>query len=350
MENPRFRFSSVIQPDIPTLTSETTEGSTAISTSNSPSSDSSLASYLGSASSESQSNQSSLTVDLRSAFSKSQPKESSFTKDLRTASSKSLSNESSLTRDSRSAYSMSQSNEPSFTSDLGTASTGPFPSGTNSVSVQATLSGGAIGGITVGGAIVLVAIVAGIVAACCYRRRRRRQPQEIPTPKPLTVPDSTQDTQQPMTQSAKRIVLDSNQETQQPMTHPAKRTVLDSTQDTQQAMTHPAKRLKPCYLDPPSSLIPQPGSLDLQLPNPADDPGQELKFWANNVSTACCLPRSICRINHESSARTRQDHPPTNLGVDPRNCPRGAMVREPKILASDHQGRSMGPRCTRSRR
>lgn len=96
-----------------------------------------------------------------------------------------------------------------------TTPTGPrFPGSTSkgsvafvtSVSHHPVLSGAAIGGIAVGGAIVLVAIVAGIIFACCYRQRRQRRHQQDHqsaaaqawTPRPPATFDPTQASPQGM--------------------------------------------------------------------------------------------------------------------------------------------------------
>ena len=143
-----------------------------------------------------------------------------------------------------------------------TASTRPSIIAT-SVSAHRGLSGAAIGGIAVGGAIILVAIVAGITAACCLRRRRRRQRQENE-------------------QAAATLSL-----------MPRPPAVFDPTQDPQQAMVQPEKpysAFKPSYLNPPSPVSHQhyhhhhAGG----PPSPIQpyDPSQELIHRASTVNTA----------------------------------------------------------------
>lgn len=142
----------------------------------------------------------------------------------------------------------------------------PFPETTStrpsiiiatSVSTHRVLSGAAIGGIAVGGAIVLVAIAAGIIAACCYRRRRQRR-------------------QEDQQGAAAQALM------------PRPPATFDPAQGPQQSMTQPERpysAFKPSYLNPPSPYTDHAGS---GVPSPIQpyDPSRELSHRASTVSTA----------------------------------------------------------------
>lgn len=178
---------------------------------------------------------------------------STLTKDIDYASesTESQSTERSTAKSVRSSATPTGSRSPDSTS------TGPAIIIATSVADRRVLSGGAIAGIAVGGAIVLVAIAAGIIVACCYRHRRRRRHREdhqsaaaqALMPRPPATFDPAQGPPQELEQREK-----------------------------------PYSAFQPSYLHPQSPYSDQAGG----SPSPKQlyDPSQELSHRPSSVSTA----------------------------------------------------------------
>ena len=172
----------------------------------------------------------------------------------------------------------------------------------SSVSDHRVLSGAAIGGIAVGGAIVLVAIAAGIIVACCYRHRQRRRHREDH-------------------QSAAAQAL-----------MPRPPATFDPTQDPQQGMVQPEKpysAFQPSYLHPQSPYSDQAGG----SPSPIQpyDPSQELSHRASSASTAVSPhPLHLDETpNVPKPERTGYFTPPPPAGFSELSEGGGAMVKDP---------------------
>lgn len=140
-------------------------------------------------------------------------------------------------------------------------STGSGPIGfVTSVSSHPILSGAAIGGIAVGGAIVLIAVAAGIIFACCYRQRRQRRHRE--------------DHQNAAAQALM----------------PRPLATVDFAQAPQQGMGQPEKTYgasaPPPYLNPPQSPYTDHAAGGAPSPIQPYSPSQEFTHRASTVSTA----------------------------------------------------------------